>query len=270
MGKLGQTRWTIRWIGSWKNSPPGPARSGLPKTNDARSPGEVAMNLVRCHKLLGKLSSTLILKYLCINWTENQFSCKLWPNLGWSSRCLWLSCVDYIGSRAICFYMVMWVLRRAEDVWAYPNTSTCSNRCFGDSTAWMEATTREISWVVEPINPTRDRCMISSGLFSQPWPLINISIKLWFMYSMSQDSWTILLGKNQKRFGIYEFYFGILTIARTSSFFFTKRLMPIKHLPDFAESLGPQQQPYSGKVRDLQEVSVLSKHLKRSRITYQS
>jgi len=90
---------------------------------------------------------------------------------------------------------------------------------------------------------------------------------------MSQDSWTILLGKNQKGIGIYEFYFGILTIARTSSFFFTKRLMPIKfvkHLPDFAESLGPQQQPYSGKVRDLQEVSVLSKHLKRSRRTYQS
>ena len=74
---------------------------------------------------------------------------------------------------------------------------------------------------------------------------------------MSQDSWTILLGKNQKKIGLYEFYFGILTIARTSSFFFTKRLMPIKHLPDFAESLGPQQQPYSGKVRDLQEVSVL-------------
>ena len=71
-----------------------------------------------------------------------------------------------------------------------------------------------------------------------------------FMYSMSQDSWTILLGKNQKGIGIYEFYFGILTIARTSSFFFTKRLMPIKHLPDFAESLGPQQQPYSGKVWD--------------------
>lgn len=136
----------------------------------------------RLSRIVGKLSSTLILKYLWINWTENQFSCKLWPNLGWSSRC-------YIGSRAICFYMVMWAVRRAEDVWVYPNTSTCSNRCFGDSTAWMEATTREISWVVEPINPTRDRCMISSGLFiSRPWPLINIriSIKLWFMYSCIQ------------------------------------------------------------------------------------
>ena len=46
------------------------------------------------------------------------------------------------------------------------------------------------------------------------------------MYSMSQDSWTILLGKNQKRIGIYEFYFGILTIARTSSFFSPKDLCP--------------------------------------------
>lgn len=47
--------------------PPGPARSGLPKTNDM-------VTRVRCHKLLGNCRP--------LNWTENQFSCKLWPNFG--------------------------------------------------------------------------------------------------------------------------------------------------------------------------------------------
>lgn len=75
------------------------------------------------------------------------------------------------------------------------------------------------------LDPTRDRSMISSGLFiSQPWPLINIhGIVVVLDFSMSQD-WKKPFGNRQEsilKIGIlYWFYFGILIMARTSSFFF--------------------------------------------------
>lgn len=130
-------RWKITDRSCW--SLPGPARSGLPKKRVmvTRWSGNTNCLVVHCHTTnCWDIVIHSYIKILCTSDENQLFGCKL-SKLEWSSRCgcfLW---------RFPCS-----PLRRAEDVWAYPNTSTCSNRCFGHSTAWMEATTRSNSWQV--------------------------------------------------------------------------------------------------------------------------